>query len=183
VLELVSAKDFRLDKLAGRQLYFSPLGPAATAELDQHWERLTGHHPGAATHIEVKGRKLHVPLASMGVARFAFAELCDRPLGAGDYLQIAHAFHTLLIDAIPVLGPARRDVARRFINLVDTLYDSRVCLIASAEAEPDGLYPKGDGAELFRRTASRLTEMRSEAYLAGRAARAHAEADARATSV
>lgn len=171
ILELASAKDFRLDKLAGRKLYFTPVNERATAELDHHWERLTGHHPGEPMSIEVKGRQLHVPLASMGVARFNFADLCEKPLGALDYLHVAHAFHTVLIEAIPVLSPARRDVARRFINLVDTLYDNRVSLIASAEAEPDALYPKGDGADLFLRTASRLMEMRSEAYLAGRESR------------
>ena len=108
----------------------------------------------------------------MGVARFGFADLCERPLGSLDFLRVAHAFHTLLIDGIPILSPSRRDIARRFITLVDTLYDSRVCLIASAEAEPGQLYPRGDGAELFQRTASRLMEMRSEAYLSARSARA-----------
>ena len=88
--------------------------------------------------------------------------------GALDYLHIAHTFHTVLIDGIPILTPARRNEARRFIHLVDTLYDNRVCLIASAEAEPHRLYPAGDGAAHFERTASRLMEMRSEAYLAKR---------------
>ncbi len=176
VLELKSAKDFRLDKLAGRPLYFAPNDARARAELDDHWQRLTGQHPNQTLDLEVKGRKLHVPSASMGVARFSFADLCEKPLGSADYLQIAHHFHTVLMDDIPVLGPGRRNEARRFINLIDTLYDSRVCLIASAEAEPDALYQKGDGADLFQRTASRLTEMRSEAYLVGRAARAHAAA-------
>jgi len=171
VFELASAKDFRLEKLAGRTLYFAPVDERARTELDHHWRRLTGHHPGEPVELVVKGRKLVVPLASMGVARFSFPDLCERPLGSLDYLHLAHTFHTLLLEAIPVLGPARRDVARRFINLVDTLYDNRVCLIASAEAEPHGLYPEGDGADLFRRTASRLMEMRSEAYLAGRAGR------------
>ena len=115
----------------------------------------------------MKGRSLHVPHASMGVARFTFAELCEKPLGTLDYLHIARRFHTVLIDGIPVLKPAQRDVARRFVNLVDTLYDARVSLIASAAAEPDELYPAGDVQFLFERTASRLTEMRSEGYLAG----------------
>ncbi|WP_415072051.1 cell division protein ZapE [Hyphomicrobium sp.] len=167
VIELGAKKDFRLDKLSGLQLYFYPADASAKAALDRHWKRLTGNHPGKPQSIEVLGRKVEVPLASMGVARFSFAELCDRPLGANDYLHIAHAFHTVLIDDIPLLTPGRRDVARRFINLVDALYDNRICLIASAAAEPSGLYPKGDGADLFERTASRLTEMRSEAYLAG----------------
>ena len=165
VLELKSAKDFRLDKLAGRQLYFSPCDARAAAGLDAHWERLAGHHPGAATSLEVKGRHVPVPLASMGVARFTFDDLCEQPLGTLDYLHIAHAFHTIMLEGIPVLTPDRRNAARRLIHLIDTLYDNRNCLIVSAEAEPDRLYPEGDGALLFERTASRLMEMRSEAYL------------------
>ena len=167
VVELQAAKDFRLDKLSGAQLYFTPVDATATAALDAHWDRLTGRHPGKSVVIDVKGRPLKVPLASMGVARFTFDDLCNKPLGANDYLHLAHAFHTIIIDAIPIIERGRRDVARRFINLIDALYDSRICLIASAEAEPDDLYPHGDGADLFERTASRLTEMRSEAYLAG----------------
>jgi len=167
IVELQSQKDFRLDKLSGAQLYFYPADAAARASLDAHWDRLTGRHPGKPQTLEVKGRTLIVPLASVGVARFSFDELCDRPLGANDYLHIAHAFHTVIIDDIPILTPDRRDVARRFVNLVDALYDSRICLIASAAAEPAALYPEGSGAEAFQRTASRLTEMRSEAYLAG----------------
>jgi cell division protein ZapE len=104
----------------------------------------------------------------MGVARFTFSDLCAKPLGALDYLHVAHAFHTVLIEGIPRLTPARRNEARRLINLIDTLYDNRVCLIASADAEPRELYPEGDGAALFQRTASRLVEMRSEAYLLSR---------------
>jgi cell division protein ZapE len=117
-----------------------------------------------------------VPLAARGVARFRFADLCEKPLGSLDYLHIARAFHTLLIDGIPVLNPGRRNEARRFINLIDTLYDHRVGLVASADAEPTALYPSGDGADLFQRTASRLMEMRSEAYLVARKYRADAAA-------
>ncbi|MGE4247545.1 MAG: cell division protein ZapE [Parvibaculaceae bacterium] len=166
VVELRAAKDFRLEKLVGRQLYFSPCDARANAGLDAHWERLTGHQPGEPAAVEVKGRRIVVPRAAMGVARFSFADLCEAPLGAGDYLSIAHAFHTIVLEGIPVLSPERRNAARRLIHLVDTLYDNRNCLIASAEAEPDALYPEGDGAGLFERTASRLMEMRSEAYLA-----------------
>jgi cell division protein ZapE len=167
VVELTAAKDFRLDKLSGAQLYFHPADAAAKAALDAHWDRLTGKHPGKPQTLDVKGRKLVVPMASVGVARFSFDELCDRPLGATDYLHIAHAFHTVIIDGIPLLTPDRRDAARRFVNLVDTFYDNRTCLIASAATEPNELYTKGEGSDLFLRTASRLTEMRSEAYLAG----------------
>ncbi len=171
VHELKSAKDFRLDKLVGRPLYFAPNDAAARAEMNAHWERLSCHHAPAPMDLEVKGRQVHVPLAAMGVARFGFDDLCDRPLGPRDYLLIAHTFHTILIDDIPRLPPARRNQARRFVNLIDALYDNRVGLIASAEAEPDALYPEGDGADLFERTASRLMEMRSPTYLADRDAR------------
>lgn len=165
VFELSAAKDFRLEKLNGQRLYFTPADAASRAELDKIWLRLTGGQGGERTELRVKGRKIKVPRAAMGAARFSFADLCEHPLGTLDYLYIARTFHTLLIDCIPVLGPQRRNEARRFINLVDTLYDNRVCLVASAEAEPDELYVRGDGADLFERTASRLMEMRSEAYL------------------
>jgi cell division protein ZapE len=166
--ELLAAKDFRLEKLAGKPLYFTPADAAARAEMDLRWAELTGGQHGAPLALEVKGRRLTVPLAAMGVARFAFAELCEAPLGTLDYLALAHKFHTVMIDEIPVLAPARRDVARRFVNLIDTLYDARVGLIVSAAAEPAGLHPSGDVHFLFERTASRLIEMRSQGYLAAR---------------
>jgi cell division protein ZapE len=168
VAALDAAKDYRLDKLAGQPLYFTPVDADATAALDRHWDRLTGRHPGHVETLQVKGRQVRVPVASMGIVRFPFADLCEVPLGALDYLHIAHAYHTLIVDGIPVLTRERRDVARRFINLIDALYDNGVCLIASAAAEPDALYPEGDGAEAFERTASRLVEMRSEEYLKSR---------------
>src|SRR5215472_879127 len=176
--ELLAAKDFRLEKLVGRQLYFAPADLHAKAQLDRLWSELTGKHPGAPTELMVKGRRVRVPLASMGVARFAFGELCEQPLGASDFLHIAHTFHTLLIDGIQIFTPARREVTRRFVNLIDTLYDGRVCLIASAAAEPDALYPAGDMQFLFERTSSRLYEMRSEGYLTGRLDRIAARASA-----
>ena len=110
-------------------------------------------------------RVLQVPQAARGVARFSFSDLCEKPLAAADYLEIARHFHTVLIDHIPVLAPTRRDTARRFVLLIDTLYDQGVKLICSAEAAPDQLYPTGDGADAFRRTASRLAEMQSDDYL------------------
>ena len=168
VVELVSAKDYRLDKLAGLPLYFTPADARATAELDRHWDRLTGRHPGREESVHVKGRSVRVPLASMGIARFDFRDLCELPLGSLDYLHLAHAYHTLVVDRIPVLTRERRDTARRFMNLIDTLYDNGVCLIASAEAEPAGLYPDGSETDAFQRTVSRLMEMRSEGYLRSR---------------
>ena len=170
VIELTSAKDFRLDKMAGQPLYFTPNDAVARASMDEHWERLTGHRDSLHMKLDVKGRQVVVPEADpqAGVARFKFADLCEKPLGSNDYLAIAHAFHTVLIDDIPIMGPARRDHARRFINLIDTFYDNGVCIVVSAEAQPDDLYMKGDGASLFTRTASRLIEMRSFEYVAHR---------------
>ncbi len=168
VIALQAAKDYRLDKLAGLQLYFTPADGEARAALDAHWERLTGGHPGRPETLKVKGRDVRVPLASMGIARFAFDDLCEEALGALDYLHVAHAYHTVLIDAVPILAPQRRAATRRFINLIDTLYDNGICLIASADAEPSALYPQGPEAEAFERAASRLMEMRSKAYLASR---------------
>ena len=113
-------------------------------------------------------REIAVPQVLRGVARFSFADLCERPLGAGDYLKIAHEFHTVVLDHIPVLGDERRNAAKRLIILIDTLYDNAVKLVASAEAEADALYRGDSGfeAQEFKRTASRLIEMRSQSYLA-----------------
>ena len=165
VLELEASKDYRLDRLLGEPLYFSPLGEAASAGIRETFYKLTGVKHGHATHILVKGREVPVPETEQGVARFTFADLCARPLGPNDYLAIARNFHTVIIEDVPILSRSRRDEARRFNTLVDTLYDQGTGLIVSAEAEPDALYPEGDGAELFRRTASRLMEMRTEGYL------------------
>ena len=143
------------------------IGQAEVA-LDMAWERLTGAFEGTPHDLAHKGRTIRVPQAARGVARFTFAQLCGLPLGASDYLRIAREFHTILVDHIPVMDHARRNEAKRFIILVDTLYDHAVKLVASAEAEPDALYGATEGFEVqeFRRTASRLIEMRSEEYLA-----------------
>jgi cell division protein ZapE len=146
--------------------------------MDRLWSDLTSGHPADAVAIDVKGRRLHVPQAGMGIARFSFAELCERPLGTLDYLALARNFHTLMIDNIPAMTVAQRSVARRFVNLIDTLYDARVCLIASAAAEPKGLLPPNEAGLLVDRTVSRLIEMRSEAYLEARGERLKAHAPA-----
>lgn len=171
VLELVSAKDFRLEKLMGHPLYFLPTGTIADGELRAAFQRVSGVARGGRETLEVKGRELVVPEAANGVAVFSFDELCNRPLGALDYLHIAHAYHTVILKDIPRLDRNRRAEARRFIALIDTLYDARVGLVVSADAEPDDIYPRGDEAFLFERTASRLMEMRSAAYLEARANR------------
>ena len=159
--------DFRLEKLADTPVWHVPADAAADAAMDQAWRRLTGGDRGAAHEVISKGRAIHVPRAARGVARFSFADLCERPLGALDYLKLAREFHTLLIDRIPVMDFPRRNEAKRFITLIDTLYDQAVKLVASAEAEPDALYRASDGFEAieFKRTASRLFEMRSDSYL------------------
>jgi cell division protein ZapE len=118
--------------------------------------------------LKVRTRRVEVPAAAQGVARFTFAELCDRPLGASDYLLIAREFHSVILDGIPVMDFARRNEAKRFIILIDILYEHHVKLVASAAARPRGLYTATDGREVFEfeRTVSRLIEMQSEAYLA-----------------
>ncbi len=177
-VELVSAKDFRLEKLAGHPLYFTPLGLVADASIRGAFERISGTYGGVPAVLEVKGRQVRVPEVAHGVARFDFADLCMQPLGPLDYLAIARAFHTVLIANVPALNRERRAEARRFITLIDTLYDARVGLVISAATEPDAIYPAGDQSFLFERTASRLIEMRSEAYLASRAERRVTAADA-----
>jgi cell division protein ZapE len=168
VLALNARTDFRLEKLAGRKVWYVPADDEATAALDAAWRRLVGSASGMPQQLSVKGRTLRVPRSAMGVARFFFHDLCEQPLAASDYLRIAHEFHTLIIDRIPAMGFEQRNAAKRFIILIDTLYEHAVKLIASAAAEPDALYTGTDGFEAaeFRRAASRLIEMRSQAYLA-----------------
>jgi cell division protein ZapE len=165
VLELEGGRDYRLSRLRGLDLYYTPLGDASRRALDAAFERLAEGEP-APRRLRVQGRTLEVPLAADGVARFSFDELCARPLGAADFLAVARHFHTVVVDDVPVLTPAMRNEARRFINLVDALYEHRVNLVCSAAAVPEALYPEGDGAAAFRRTASRLAEMQTEDYLA-----------------
>jgi cell division protein ZapE len=168
VVRLDARTDFRLEKLAGMPVWHVPADQAAQRALDAAWRRLTGGHAASAQELIVRGHKIKVPQASMGAARFSFAELCEAPLAAADYLRIAHEFHTLFIDGVPAMGYDRRNAAKRFIILIDTLYDHAVKLIASADAQPDDLYRADEGfeAQEFRRTASRIVEMQSQAYLA-----------------
>jgi cell division protein ZapE len=168
IVRLASRTDFRLEKLAGLAVWHVPADEAADAALDDAWRRLARENDGAAQELALKGRTIHVPRAAMGVARFSFHDLCEQPLAAADYLRIAHEYHTIILDHIPVMTFDNRNAAKRFIILIDTLYDMNVKLIASAAAEPDALYRADEGyeAQEFRRTASRLIEMRSEEYLA-----------------
>jgi cell division protein ZapE len=168
VLELESAKDFRLEKLAGQPLYFSPVNARSDAALRAAFTRLTGRAKGDPRDLDVNGRKVRINEMAEGTAFVTFEDLCARPLGAEDYLHMAEAFHTVIVSGVPILSRERRAEARRFITLIDTLYDAHVGLIVSAAAEPDALHPAGDESFLFERTASRLIEMRSAAYLDAR---------------
>ncbi len=167
MVRLEAPKDFRLEKLSGQPVWYVPADEDAEVALNMAWERLTGTLSGEPRDLHVKGRVIRVPEAAKGIARFSFHQLCEQPLGAGDYLRIAHEFHTLIVEDIPVMDFPQRNAAKRFIALIDTLYDNAVKLIASAEAEPPFLYLATDGYEAseFKRTASRLIEMRSEEYL------------------
>jgi cell division protein ZapE len=166
VVRLEARTDFRLEKLTGVPTWYVPDDARAEAALDDAWRRLVGD-VGVPHDLLVKGHVVRVPKAAMGVARFSFNDLCAQPLGAADYLRIAHEFHTIIVDHIPVMDHSRRNEAKRFIILVDTLYDHAVKLLASAQAQPDALYLGTEGYEAgeFKRTASRLIEMRSQAYL------------------
>jgi cell division protein ZapE len=168
VVELDARTDYRLEKLNRAPVYITPPGPKADAALDAAFLALTGHDRGEPARIELLGRHIDAPQALDGVARFDFDSLCRRPLGSTDYLEIAQRFHTIILDHIPMMAASERNEARRFITLIDALYDMRVKLIASAAGEPDGLYRETEGAEAFefKRAASRLVEMRSADYLA-----------------
>ena len=172
VISVNGPTDYRLDRLAGLTTWHVPNGPEATAALADAFFKLTDHpvEDRAAVPSEELavggGRTLHVPKSLKGVAVFSFRRLCGEPRGAADYLAIAQRFHTVIIVGIPVMTREMRNEAARFVTLVDALYEHKVKLLASADAEPAGLYPEGDGSFEFARTVSRLEEMRSAGYLA-----------------
>jgi cell division protein ZapE len=168
VLRLDARTDFRLEKLAGVKMWLVPADRDADLALDKAWARMTGKAPCKPRDISIKGRVLHVPCSAHGVARFSFADICEKPLAASDYLRLARDYHTILIDHVPVMDFAERNAAKRFITLIDTLYDNAVKLMASAAANPVSLYLATEGFEAneFKRTSSRLIEMSSESYLA-----------------
>ncbi|UWU69325.1 cell division protein ZapE [Bradyrhizobium sp. NC92] len=168
VARLDARTDFRLEKLQGVRMWLTPADGDADAALNRAWVKMTGNAKCKPRDISIKGRILHVPCSAHGVARFSFADLCEQPLGASDYLRLAHDYHTILVDHIPVMDSSQRNAAKRFITLIDTLYDNAVKLMASADANPISLYLATEGVEAmeFKRTASRLIEMSSESYLA-----------------
>ena len=167
VVRVAARTDFRLEQLTRAPVWHAPADASAHAALSALWRQLTGADATAPLDLKVMGRVLHVARAARGVAWFSFEELCGSPLGAADYVKLADEFHTIFLERIPVIDPERRNEAKRFILLIDTLYDRAVKLVASAAAEPDRLYVGGAGfeAQEFARTASRLTEMRSAEYL------------------
>ncbi len=164
LLVIEGARDWRRERLARISIWNVPADQRAERVLDRAFAEIAGAEPGPRV-LEVMGRRLSIRLAADDVARFSFSELCAQPLGPGDYLALATHFSTLVLDDIPKLEAGEFDAARRFITLIDILYDHRVKLVASAAAWPDELYPEGDGAAAFRRTASRLIEMQTAEYL------------------
>ena len=169
VLALNGPVDYRRDRLGSQETWLVPNGPAATANLSAAFFRLTDHEvsePIPTEDIPVQGRTLHVPKVLKGVAVFSFKRLCGEARGSADYLAVARRYHTVILVGIPVLGPENRNEAARFVQLIDALYEHKVKLLAAADAQPDALYPAGDGRFEFQRTVSRLEEMRSDEYLA-----------------
>lgn len=172
VVEVNGPTDYRLDRLAGVETWHVPNGPSATAALSRAFFQLTDYPVEDRAKVPAEdidvggGRSLHVPKSLKGVAVFSFKRLCGEPRGASDYLAIARRYHSIIIVGIPVMGPEMRNEAARFVTLIDALYEHKVKLLAAADAEPEGLYPSGDGSFEFERTVSRLEEMRSADYLA-----------------
>ncbi len=168
-LELDSGRDYRLSRLTGKRMYHTPLDAASEHALRAHFAELTDDAPTTSETLTVLGRELVVPRVAGNVAWFRFEELCSRPLAAADYLAIAERYAAVIVEGIPRLDPRRRNEAQRFHILIDTLYEARTLLIASAAVPPDEIYTEGDGSWEFQRTASRLHEMQSEDYVANSA--------------
>ena len=166
IFGIETGKDYRLDRLKGQLSYHSPLGLKATQMLDKVFSLLTDNDEIKEQELTVLGRPLRVPITAKGVARFKFDQLCREPLGTPDFLSLASNFHTLIIDDIPKLAADEREVAKRFVVLIDSLYEQRVNLFASAETQPSEIYTSGETAFEFKRTASRLIEMQAEDYMA-----------------
>jgi cell division protein ZapE len=166
VVRVAGPKDFRLDRLKGQKVYFAPVTPDAQAGFDTLWTAVLDGAPETGQTVEVAGHKIRLPHAAGGHLRATFVSLCGVALGAQDYLAIANRFHTVFIEGVPRLGADNRNEAARFVSLVDALYEANAKVVVLAQAEPEALYPKGDGAFEFERTVSRLQEMRSADYLA-----------------
>lgn len=177
VVTLDSPTDYRMEKLNSQPVYLIPLDERTDMAMDASWTQALHGRKAQPMEIPMKGRSIHVPLAVDRMARFSFADLCDKPLGAVDFLAIAERFDTVFVDHVPLLGPEKRNQIKRFIILIDTLYDHGTRLYASAAAMPEDLLVERRGTEGFEfdRTASRLFEMRSAEYLAAHQERRAAE--------
>ncbi len=167
ILELDIDTDYRMRKLNRIPVYMTPDDASAKEQMDEAWETVVDGRPVEPAALTVKGRTVPVPQASGSAARFSFSDLCEKPLGARDYLAIAGAFDTIFIDHVPTMDLRRRNEAKRFILLIDTLYDAEARLFLSAEAAPNALYTAANGTEAFEfdRTVSRLIEMQSRDWL------------------
>ena len=165
VASLPSEQDYRRLKFSGQQVYAFGTGPEVQAAMDKLWLRITGGEPGVPGTVESIGRQIPVPLMALGAARFAFADLCEKPLGTRDFVRIAHHFDSVLIDNVPQMDRTMSSAAKRFILLIDSLYDRGVKLAASFAVPLDQLGQDDKTAFEFQRTISRLTEMQSEEYL------------------
>ena len=165
VVETAGARDFRLDRMAGAKVWFSPLDDAARAGFETLWSDLKGGEPEEPIALPVLGREVKLERTVGAMARATFNELCGRPLGPQDYLAVARRFHTLFLADVPLLSPANHHEARRLVTLVDALYEAKTRLVVLAEAAPEALYTEGVGAFEFERTVSRFNEMQSEAWL------------------
>jgi len=165
IVALMGQRDYRLDRLRAAGTWFSPIDPDNEREFDALWRDMLGGDTETGATLEVLGRKEHWPRAAGGMLRAHFASLCIHALGPQDYIAIAQRFHTVFIEAVPRLTPDKRNEARRLATLVDTLYEARAHLVVLAAGEPESLYPEGDQAFEFERTASRLREMRSADWL------------------
>jgi cell division protein ZapE len=164
VVELVSPTDYRQGRTAGGQVWFVPADAEAHRSLDAIWDELTDGASPKPLEIEVRGRKLILPAFAQGVGRAGFWDLCGKPLGPADYLELVRTVKVLMIDSIPRLGLSNYNEAKRFVTLIDTVYEARIRLIASAADEPEQLYNEGEGSFEFERTASRLREMQDAAW-------------------
>jgi len=163
VHEMISPTDYRQNMLADSPSYFTPLNDAARAQINAVWQNLT-HGKGARHVLIVNKREVEIPAFHNGVARASFYDLCAKPLGPADYLALADAARVLVLENIPLLSRSNFNEAKRFVILIDALYESRVRLICSAAAVPEYLYVEGEGSFEFERTASRLNEMQSDGW-------------------
>lgn len=168
VVQIDGPTDYRLGRVKGYETFITPLGPEADRQLQNIWQRLTDTESGTPMDIEILGRKLRIPQAARGCARFQFADLCEVPSGPPDFLALAKAFQTIFIENIPVLSPEKRNEAKRFVLAIDTFYDAHLHLVVTSAEPPERIYPAGDHNFEFARTVSRLQEMQSASWWGGK---------------